>query len=257
MAALVTALFLFMKVFVYRLWKNQTGRRLPWPRLLLFLFPWPGMRPDAFLIRRPAPQSGFGLWMRYTAVLGAGLLCLGIVHALHRSAAPAWMQIPFLFAGLSLTVHFGLFSLLALALRRAGFAVGFPFLNPLPCRDLQAFWSRRWNRPFVELMTWTVARPLRRRRGRGTALLAGFLASGLLHEVAISLPVQAGYGLPTLYFFLQGSAVFAEHRFRLAEGLPAPWHRLLVWSILLLPLPLVFPPPFVRGVLFPLVGVPW
>ena len=30
----------------------------------------------------------------------------------------------------------------------------------------------------------------------GTALLAGFALSGLLHEMAISLPVRAGFGLP-------------------------------------------------------------
>jgi alginate O-acetyltransferase complex protein AlgI len=49
-----------------------------------------------------------------------------------------------------------------------------------------------------------VHRPLQRRLGRGPALLGSFLVSGLLHEVAISLPVRAGWGLPKLYFLLQG-----------------------------------------------------
>jgi len=53
------------------------------------------------------------------------------------------------------------------------------------------------------MMALCVQRPLARTVGRRRALLAAFGLSGLLHEVAISLPVQAGFGLPTAYFVLQ------------------------------------------------------
>jgi alginate O-acetyltransferase complex protein AlgI len=90
-----------------------------------------------------------------------------------------------------------------------------------------------------------VHRPLRARLGERGAHLAAFVVSGVLHEVAISLPVRAGYGLPTLYFALQG--LLAWH----AGGrLP----RVVGLLGIVLPLPLVFHPWFVSGVLVPLLG---
>ena len=88
-------------------------------------------------------------------------------------------------------------------------------------------------------------RPLAQRVGRSRALLASFLASGLLHELAISLPVNAGYGLPTCYFVLQG---FMIRRERKQPG------RLATLLRIALPLPLVFHPWFVNGTLVPLLG---
>jgi alginate O-acetyltransferase complex protein AlgI len=82
-----------------------------------------------------------------------------------------------------------------------------------------------------------------------------FLFSGLVHEVAISLPVQAGYGLPTLYFAIHGIAVMLEPRlFR--EGSVAA----RLWTVLLVvvPLPMVFHEPLLAGVVWPIIGVtPW
>ena len=49
-----------------------------------------------------------------------------------------------------------------------------------------------------------IYQPMVRVAGRGPALVTSFLGSGLLHELAISLPVRAGFGLPFAYFTLHG-----------------------------------------------------
>ena len=94
----------------------------------------------------------------------------------------------------------------------------------------------------------TVHRPVRRVAGETAGLFASFLASGLLHEIAISAPVNAGYGLPTLYFLLHGALVAVERRY--------PRVATRAWTVfwLVAPLPILFHPPFLRGVVWPLVG---
>lgn len=123
-----------------------------------------------------------------------------------------------------------------------------PFRNPLASRSLSEFWSRRWNVGFSEMIAVAVHRPVRRVAGETAALFAAFLASGLLHELAISVPVHAGYGLPTLYFLLHGALVGVERK--------APHLAGRAWTIfwLVAPLPVLFHPPFLRGIVWPLVG---
>jgi alginate O-acetyltransferase complex protein AlgI len=99
------------------------------------------------------------------------------------------------------------------------------------------------------MIALVVHRPLRRRAGEHVALAGSFLASGLLHELAISVPVGAGFGLPTAYFLLHGALVAVERRMERPPG--------RLWTIFWLaaPMPLVFHPPFLRGVVWPLVGL--
>lgn len=93
----------------------------------------------------------------------------------------------------------------------------------------------------------TVFRPLRRLPG-GVAILAGFAFSAVLHEVALSLPVRACYGLPTLYFCLHGALVLVERK----TGIESR-----AWTVawVLAPVLLVFHPPFVREVVWPIAGI--
>lgn len=79
--------------------------------------------------------------------------------------------------------------------------------------------------------------------GAGVGQLV-FLVSGLLHEIAITLPVREGYGGPTLYFLMHGLAVRLER-----AGWPLWWKRL--WTMLRIvgPLPLLFPDAFVQDVI--------
>jgi Membrane bound O-acyl transferase family len=153
--------------------------------------------------------------------------------------------IPLLMVGLSLLLHFGVSTLITAALRAHGFPVRVLFDAPLRTRSPAEFWAWRWNRGFAEMTSLAVYRPLVRRLGARGAYLAAFIMSGLLHEVAISLPVRAGYGLPTLYFLLQGW--FAQR----AGRKPG---RLVTMLGIVLPLPLVFHAWFVDGVIAPLLG---
>ncbi len=108
-------------------------------------------------------------------------------------------------------------------------------------------------------MNLALYQPLVRRAGRRPALVAAFLGSGLLHELAISLPVGAGYGMPLGYFILHGVLMIIESR--LAHG-GHPIDRSswigLAWTLawLVIPLPILFHRPFLDGVIWPLIAIP-
>jgi alginate O-acetyltransferase complex protein AlgI len=75
--------------------------------------------------------------------------------------------------------------------------------------------------------------------------------------LAVSVPVRAGYGLPLLYFLLHGTLVLAEKRL---EHIGYPIERFSwlcrVWTFgwLVLPLPFLFHRPFLKGIIWPLLG---
>jgi alginate O-acetyltransferase complex protein AlgI len=61
-----------------------------------------------------------------------------------------------------------------------------------------------------------IYRPVAALVGRSWGIAAAFLASGILHELAISVPARAGFGLPLIYFALQGRRCSWRGRSRLA-----------------------------------------
>jgi alginate O-acetyltransferase complex protein AlgI len=85
-----------------------------------------------------------------------------------------------------------------------------------------------------------------------------FVASGVLHELAISVPVRAGYGLPMLYFALQGLLVLIEHQLERA-GRPVSrwgaWAHVWVIAWLVIPAPILFHQPFLAGTIWPIIGL--
>lgn len=232
MWAIVAALFVTMKVLVLL----ASRVRLTPARTLAFFF-WPGMYPSTFAL--PLRQLD-GVCERL--MRGARNVALGATLFVAARYLPLAAGLPVVLLALSLMLHFGIFPIATATWRRAGFDVDDVFRQPWRSKSLAEFWSRRWNVGFSEMLTILVSRPVGKRLGRTAGMVAAFLASGLLHELAISVPAGGGYGLPTLYFALQGALVRAGVRGRLATLLAVA-----------LPVPLCFHAPFVRAIVIPLL----
>ncbi|HUG93724.1 MAG TPA: MBOAT family protein [Planctomycetaceae bacterium] len=158
-------------------------------------------------------------------------------------------------AGIVFVLHFGLFHLLSLSWRRAGINAP-PIMNaPVCSSSLAEFWGRRWNLAFRDVAYSYVFRPVLPRLGGRGASMAVFLASGFVHDLVISIPAQAGWGLPTLYFAIQGVGTLAERtrlgrRLGLGRG-AVGW--LFCAVVTLAPLGLLFHRPFLERVVLPML----
>lgn len=218
-----------------------------------YLFFWPGMDGRKFLDERLRPaRPGLGEWAFALGktVLGAGLLW-GVMRYLpaDRSLLRGWTGM----VGLMFVLHFGLFHLCALAWQRAGVTAEPIMHAPIVSQSLGEFWGRRWNRGFNDIVQRHVFRPSRRRLGVTGATMLTFLASGLLHDVAISVPARFGYGWPAVYFLLQGACLLFERSYLgrklgLRHGLRG-WLFTIVVTVA--PAGVLFPPAFIERVMLP------
>ncbi|MBY0528137.1 MAG: membrane bound O-acyl transferase family-domain-containing protein [Gemmataceae bacterium] len=261
MLAICGTLLFAMKAVVTVEAQASGQPRLTPSRWLEFAALWFGMWPQLFARERTALQGS-------SELIGNGLRRLALGLALIALARFIWTETPALLGpygarlaatvvllpGLSLVLHFGIFNIVAGAWRHVGVDCRPLFRAPLRARTLGDFWSRRWNLAFTEMAALGVYRPMAGWLGRSSGTVAAFLFSGLVHELAISVPVGAGYGLPTLYFVLHGSLVLGERRWGRIERWGAMAH---VWTLgwLALPLPLLFHPWFLEGVVWPLIGM--
>lgn len=229
-----------MKGLVYAEWAGAD--KLTLPRYAVFSFLWFGMDPGTFRIRKT------GLTWKSDLALGALLTLLGILGAWFVWFM-GWRQILVMFVPLSVGFHFGVLRILKGLLRLAGFPVRTLFPNPLETKGIADFWGRRWNVGYSQMMQRLVGRPVEGRFGAGTGVMAVFFSSGILHELAITLPAQSGYGLPTIYFTLHGLLMLVEKKWNRPIGkIPA----LLAVTV---PLGWLFPPTFQTEVIAPCIEV--
>jgi hypothetical protein len=252
MCLLAGAIFAAIKLLTW----FPEARRMPVRSALIYLFGWPGLDPTPFLTaqpRPPHPPARDWCWAAMKAACGVALV--GPV----RRLVDEW---PLLagavgMAGLVLTLHFGVFHLLALTWRRVGYDLR-PIMNaPLRATSLLDFWSRRWNLAFRDMAHRLVLRPLLRRMGPGGSMALVFLVSGVLHDLVISIPARAGYGLPTMYFLIQACGVPLQRsatarRYGL-DGGTRGW--IATTAFVLGPVGLLFPSPFLTGVVVPFLDV--
>lgn len=225
-------------------------------RALGYLFLWPGMDAPAFFSRRrlvERPAWNAWLFALVKIAFGAMLLSLAIANMRSTPLAAAWAGL----AGLAFVLHFGLFDLLSLLWRTAGVDARPIMRAPINATSLAEFWSERWNLAFRDLAHVYVFRPLAPRLGVRGATLATFVVSGLIHDFVISIPAGGGYGLPTLYFVLQGCGVCFE-RTRIARRLglgrgEIGW--LYCLALITLPAGLLFHRPFIDYVVLPMLAL--
>lgn len=224
------------------------------PQTVLFWTVWPGVRPDLFAGApdHDAPDAQAFL-EAYAAVVVGVLLALAAILAppYVGVGASTWLL---LFALLSI-VHLGVGRILPFGLRWAGYSVPPLFRDPIRATGVGDFWSDRWNRPFVNMNRLFLTRPLADRIGIAAAAFLAFLVSGILHELAISYSAGAGWGLPTLYFVIQGVLYTVEQQWfpEPEDGGRTVLRRLWTAAAVLGPLPLLFHAPFRTTFLAPLI----
>ena len=227
----------------------RDGRACPF-RATAYLLAWPGMDAARFFspdlsarVPRSAMLKTVGLAV-VRILLGSGLL-FGIARQSTNPILIGWIGM----VGMILILHFGLFALLNAGWRALRVDARPIMEQPLRSTSVAEFWGRRWNGAFNDLALGLVFRPIARRSGVAVATLIAFTVSGLIHELVISLPAGAGYGLPTSYFFVQGLAVLIERKSTVLRSGLTGW--LFTMIVVAGPAYWLFHPAFVRNVIVP------
>ena len=257
MTALIAYALLVMKIIVLIEEQARGLKPLTFGRWLGFAGAWLGMQPRVFAEPASGPLPRAGRLMR-RGMLNAisGVTLIAVARLAWTATHSEWLATLFLLPGLSLVLHFGLCHLLAGAWRLGGVPCDALFRAPLRSQNLTEFWSKRWNLAFSEMTVIAVYRPVAAVAGRGPAVLAGFALSGLLHEMVISVPVRAGFGLPLLYFLLHGTLVLVERALARAGHPLTGWiGRAWAFFWLTAPLPILFHHRFLAGVVWPFIGM--
>jgi alginate O-acetyltransferase complex protein AlgI len=243
------AIFLGCKWLTLGLALNRTAEVCPF-RAAAYLLAWPGMNAPRFLSPNLAPAPAQWTLLK-DAILAAVRTLIGafLVFVIARRAADPILAGWIGMIGIILILHFGLFALLSAGWR--ALRVDAPPIMDAPLRSTSVaqFWGRRWNGAFNDLALDLVFRPMAGRVGVLGATFLAFGVSGLIHELVISLPAGAGYGLPTAYFVFQALAITVQRQSAALRGTVSGW--LFTLLVVAGPAYWLFHPPFVRAVVVP------
>jgi alginate O-acetyltransferase complex protein AlgI len=245
----IAAIFVAMKAIVLATAGKAAATAVGAWRLVGFVLLWPGMAIRPFVEAGKAAAGCPSRRLLQCGLLNAAIGAMILYWEAHSNLirAHAWLRAAAGLTGAAMLIPFGLFQALAGFWRLCGVAVEKQWHFLPATRSLAEYWSARWNRCFHDFAREHVFRPLRDRAGSTAALFGSFLFSGVLHDLAISVPARGGYGLPTLYFALQGLGIWVERRFLSAGPIRRAWAAL----VLLATIGLLFHEPFLTRVVLP------
>jgi Membrane bound O-acyl transferase family len=240
-------------------WQRTPTLNVPVWKHVAYLLAWPGMDAASFF-REAHISNGWRCrsieWLAATwkLMLGVALL-FGVARRIppQQEYLAGWIGM----IGIVLILHFGVFHLLSCLWRGVGVEARALMNRPLASTSLSEFWGRRWNTAFRDLTYRFLFRPCASWFGPRWGILAGFLFSGAIHDLVISVPARGGYGGPTVFFAIQGAAMVVERsgfgrRTGLGDGWPG---RLFAIAVLIAPAGLLFHRPFVVGIIVPFMRV--
>ncbi|MBA4191447.1 MAG: hypothetical protein C0467_26000 [Planctomycetaceae bacterium] len=256
MWALATAIFAACK---WLTWRTTLTTHTPTWRHAAYLFAWPGLDAKAFFNPRPLPNDRRPTRGEWAFAVGKFLLGVALIWGVVPGIPPCFLLLRGWvgMAGLIFLLHFGTFHLLSCSWRAAGVDAK-PLMNwPVLAVGVSEFWGKRWNTAFRDLTHRFLFSPLAKRLGPRGGVAAGFLFSGVVHDLVISVPAGGGYGWPTLYFVAQGFGLLAE-RSKTGKrlGLGAGWQgRAFTTAIVVAPVYGLFHPPFVIEVILPFLAM--
>lgn len=263
MLVLIATTFTAMKVIATAESYRDKSQKLSFRQWTVFAIGWAGMRAQPFETLGEAalpdawPKIRFGV----SRIL-VGFVLVFLAHLLATFSVNTYLLYiiitAILLLAFSLILHFGLLSISAGMWRLSGVGTYYLFKSPAKAKTLNEFWSKRWNLAFSEMTSIAIFRPLKDKIGAASGLMIAFIFSGLLHELALSVPVNSGYGLPLLYFIIQGIMVITERiliNYKASFLKNTVLARLWVFFWIVAPMPLLFHTQFINNVLWPLAGV--
>jgi len=263
MLALIATTFTAMKVIATAESYKDKPQSLSFRAWAAFAIGWAGMRAQPFeTLGQPAlPEAWPKIKYGISRVL-AGFVLILLAHQLAKLSINTYLLYLLITAVLllafSLILHFGLLSISAGMWRLSGVPTYYLFKTPAKSKTLNEFWSKRWNLAFSEMTSVAIFRPLKSKIGAAAALMIAFVFSGLLHELALSVPVNSGYGFPLLYFIIQGIMVIIERtliNYKAGFLQNRVFTRIWVFFWIVVPMPLLFHAQFISRVIWPLAGI--
>lgn len=229
-------------------------RRLSWLRVVAFLI-FPGLQPRLFLPEcKPTKDDVRPTFLGLLINAVTGVIFAFAIPALLPESTPLLVRVWSGLIGWAFLSLFVRFDVAVMIFRGLGFGVERFWHCPIASTSVAEFWGVRWNRLVSGFLREVVFLPLARRAGATAAMAVVFFYSGLYHET-FSFIAGGGYGLPMLYFLLQGAGVWIEGRrgFRRLL-LRRPWlGRAWTFAVVVGPVALIINPWVVEGMVIPLL----